>query len=109
MGIEALIATVIGLAGATGGYVGGRRTGLNQSFSVATDTVGLLQVQVDTLSRSEAEKTAVITDLRARVELLEQLVTQRAKVEEVYTAVEGVRTVVDQIKEKVDGCPRGQA
>lgn len=105
MGIEALITLLIGISGAAGGYVGGKRNGESAALGTAMNTVELLQVQVNTLTSEGSSKDAIVTDLRARVELLEQLVTQRARVEEVYNAVEGVRTVVDQIKEKVDGTP----
>ena len=105
MGIEALIAALAGVAGVVGGYVGGKRTGQTAALSTAMSTVELLQIQVNTLTSDGTAKDAIVTDLRARVELLEQLVTQRARVEEVYSAIEGVRSVVDQIKERVDGAP----
>ncbi len=103
MGIEALITLVIGIAGAAGGYAGGRRNSQSQALGTAMSTVELLQVQVNTLTADGHAKDAVVTDLRARVELLESLVTQRARVEEVYTLAEGIRTVVDRIEERLDG------
>lgn len=103
MGIDALITVLIGMAGTAGGFMSGKRMGVTDSMSIATNTVDLLQIQVNALTSESASKDAIVTDLRARVELLEQLVTQRARVEEVYNAVKDVHTVVNHIKEQVDG------
>ena len=103
MGIDTIIALIVGFAGTVGGWAGGRKMSASTALTTAISTVDLLQIQVNTLTNDGATKDAIVVDLRARVELLEQLVTQRARVEEVYNAVEGVRIVVDQIKERVDG------
>lgn len=101
MGIEAIIAAVIGLAGASGGFYEGRRRGASTISSIAVDTVELLQVQVNTLTEQGRAKDENLADLRARVEILESLVTQRAEVEAVHLEVQGVRGVVDRIASKV--------
>lgn len=105
MGIDAIITLLIGCAGSLGGFLSGRKLGVSQSVQIANDTVGLLQVQVNTLRQGEQSKDAVITDLRARVTHLEELVTQKARVEEVYTEVQGVRIIVERIEDKIDGTP----
>lgn len=97
MGIEAIMAAIIGISGAAGGFYEGRRRGRESTVRVAVDTVELLQAQVATLAVDREEKDAVIMDLRARVEILESLVTQRAEVEVVHEEIRGVRGVVDRI------------
>lgn len=94
MGVEALIAAVSVIAGVAGGWMGGKRNAISSSVSIATDTVELLQVQVELLKQENGE-------LKARVEVLEALVTQRAEVEEVKFEVQGVRGVVDRIATKI--------
>lgn len=103
MGIDALITLIIGLGGTVGGFVGGKKMSTSTALDTAVSTVDLLQVQVNTITNESAAKDAIVVDLRARVELLEQLVTQRARVEEVYNLAEGIRTVVDRIEGKIDG------
>lgn len=94
MGVEALIAAVSVIAGIAGGWVGGKRNATASSVSIATDTVELLQVQIEFLKAENGE-------LKARVEVLEALVTQRAEVEQVKNEVQGVRGVVDRIATKI--------
>lgn len=94
MGVEALIAALGVIAGIAGGWVGGKRNATAASVSIATDTVELLQVQIELLKTENSE-------LKARVEVLETLVTQRAEVEQVRKEVIGVRGVVDRIATKV--------
>lgn len=101
MGVDSIIAIVIGLAGTIGGYVGGKRSGNATAMGIAVDVVELLQVQVATLTQKGEEKDALVADLRGRVEVLEGLVTQRAEVEAVHHEVLGVRGVVDRIAIKV--------
>lgn len=97
MGVEAIVAAIIGISGAAGGFYEGRRRGAAASVGIAVDTVSLLQVRVATLTERSEEKDAVISDLRARVEVLENLVTQRAEVDAVKDEIQGVRGVVDRI------------
>jgi hypothetical protein len=101
MDASTIMAAITGLAGAAGGFFGGRRLSGEQSMGIAVDTVELLQVQVATLTSNREEKDAKIADLSARVEILESLVTQRAEVEVVKKEVLGVRGVVDRIATKV--------
>lgn len=101
MDVGTVLAAVAGIAGAAGGFVGGRRTATSTTINIAVDTVELLQAQVATLTSDREEKHALIADLRGRVEILESLVTQRAEVEAVHEEVRGVRGVVDKIATKV--------
>lgn len=81
--------------------MGGRRIAGGQAVSTAVEVVELLQVQVATLTQQSQQDATKITELRTRVEILENLVTQRAEVEAVHIAVDGVREVVDRIAEAV--------
>jgi hypothetical protein len=101
MGVEAIVAIVIGLAGTIGGYMGGKKSGSGTAMGIAVDVVELLQIQVATLTQKGEEKDALIADLKGRVEVLEGLVTQRAEVEAVKIEVQGVRGVVDRIADRV--------
>lgn len=86
MGLDAIIAVLIGVAGVAGGWVGGRK-----NSSIAMDTVSLLASQVEAL-KLEAQK---IPPLLERIAILESLVTQRAE-------VEAVKEIVMRIEEKLD-------
>ncbi|WAB09288.1 hypothetical protein SEA_STELLA_48 [Streptomyces phage Stella] len=101
MGVEAIIAILTGAAGVAGGFVGGKRLGHSQAAQISVDTVELLSLAVAELRTQVGEKDELVTDLRARVEILESLVTQRAEVELVHEEVKGVRGVVDRIASKV--------
>jgi|SRR5882757_2504634 len=101
MGIDVIVTTAIAVAGAVGGFAGGRSTGNSNAMGIATDTVELLQVQVDSLVQRNREKDSLINDLHGRVETLESLITQRAEVEAVHVEVKEVRGVVDKIASKV--------
>lgn len=86
MGLEFILATLVGVAAILGNYVGGRRNN-----SLAMDTITLLNSRLD-LVQDEARKIPGLTE---RIKFLEELVTQRAD-------VEGVKIVVTRIEEKVD-------
>lgn len=101
MDIAAIYAILSALAGVIGGYVGGKRTGQNETVSTAVSVVELLQVQVETLVAQNAEKDEKIATLEGKVELLEAMITQRAEVEAVHEEVKGVRVVIDKIAIKV--------
>jgi len=94
MGVETVIAAAVALAGTLGGWQVGKRNAASSAVSIATDTVELLQVQIELLKAENSE-------LKARVDVLETLVTQRAEVEAVKQGVKGVRGVVDRIATKV--------
>ncbi len=101
MDLNSIVSVVLPLAAAAGGLWGGKRIGSGQAVSTAVDTVSLLQVQVSSLTEKNSEKDGQITELRTRIEILENLVTQRAEVEAVHTEVTGVREVVERIAIKV--------
>ena len=101
MGVETIIAAAVDLADIAENFISNRRSGTSQSMGIAVDTVELLQVQVATLTQRGEEKDAMVSDLRARVEILEGLVTQRAEVEALHTEVLGVRGIVEKIAVKV--------
>ena len=94
MDANAIITVLIGAAGVTGGLVGGTRLGHGQAQQAAVNTVELLQVAVAELERQGRQKDDELSDLRGRVSILEDLVTQRAEVEE-------VRVLVDKIAVKL--------
>ncbi len=94
MDADAIITVLTGVAGVTGGFFGGKRLGNNQAQQTAVSTVELLQIAVAELERQGRTKEAEVADLRGRVAVLEDLVTQRAE-------VEAVRTIVDKIATKV--------
>lgn len=103
MGLEAdaIITILTGAAGVAGGFFGGRKLGHSQSAQTAVNTVELLQIAVGELERQGRLKDEEVAELRARVDVLESLVTQRAEVEAVREEVQGVRGVVDRIASKV--------
>lgn len=94
MDADAIITILTGVAGVTGGFFGGKRLGNGQAQQAAVSTVELLQIAVAELERQGRLKDDELSDLRGRVSVLEDLVTQRAEVEE-------VRVIVDKIAEKV--------
>lgn len=103
--ITTVITTVTGVVGGMyGGVRYGKQSALADaanSSTVASNTVEMLQVQVDHLEEVVAEKDAQLIDVTARVTLLEDLVTQRAAVAEVHDEVKSVRAVVEKIAIKV--------
>lgn len=92
--IESIVTVVGVVAGAIGGHMNGKRVGTAQSVTVAKETVDMLALQVELLSKKNEEKEDAILQLTHRVDTLQELVTQRAAVEE-------VKSVVDKIAEKV--------
>lgn len=102
MNIDTLltIAAAIGVGG--GGFLGGRMTGKYNSHQIATQTVEMLQAQVDLLERNKEERELDILDLTQRVAVLEGLVTQRAAVEEVHEDVKANQAILRRIADKVE-------
>lgn len=92
-----IITVLTGIGGVVGGFFGGKRL----AVSTAVDVVELLQAAVEQLENNQARKDVEITELKARVILLESLITQKADVEAVRVEVGGVREVVDRIAAKV--------
>lgn len=101
MDANAIITILTGAAGVTGGFFGGKRLGNAQAQDTAVSTVELLTVAVAELRNQGQIKDEQLSELRARVDMLESLVTQRAEVEAVHVEVQGVRGVVDRIAAKM--------
>jgi len=97
MDASTIITVLTGLGGVVGGFFGGKRL----AVSTAVDVVDLLQAAVEQLTADQRQKDLEIAELKARIEVLESLVTQKADVEAVRIEVGGVRQVVDRIAEKV--------
>lgn len=96
-----IITILVGAAGVTGGFFGGQKLATGVAIGTAVDVVTLLQAQVDTLEGNLETKDRELDEIKHRVSMLEELVTQRAEVEAVHEEVKGVRSVVDRIAEKV--------
>lgn len=92
--INAIITTVMLIATGLGGWYGGKRASRGGHLGEAAATVTILMGEVDILKRKLTERDAELAEMRGRILTLEDLVTQRAD-------VQGVRTVVDRIAEKV--------
>ncbi len=75
--------------------------GRSSASQIASDTVEMLQTQVDLLKEDKETRDSELTDLRHRVEILEGLVTQRAEVEELSVKVSLVKDTVDRIAIRV--------
>lgn len=102
MGVEALIAALVGIAGTLGAFLEGKRRGKSQNITDDINTVTLLQGAVAELERQAKVKDVLIADLTARIGTLENLVTQRADVAAVEAEVREMRVIVDRIAEAVN-------
>lgn len=98
MDADALITALTGIAAVTGGFFGGKRVGNNQAQQTSVGVVELLQAAVSELERQGRLKDEDLADLRGRVAILEDLVTQRAAVNAVHEEIKEVRQVVDRIE-----------
>lgn len=98
---DTILSAVVAIVTAAGGFSVGRRTSRNTEMQIASDTVNMLQAQIETLKDDKDARDAELSALRTRVTMLENLVTQRAKVDEVHTEVKGARVVIDKIAVKV--------
>lgn len=96
-----IVTVLVGVSGVLGGFFGGKRLGGNQAVTTAVEVSELLQLAVDELRRKNAEKETELAELRARVDVLESMITQRAEVQAVHEEVLGVRGIVDRIAVKV--------
>lgn len=101
MDLNAIIATLTGVAGVSGGYLGGRQFGSDRAVNAATTVAEMLQLQMGAVTRLNESKDREIDGLKARIEMLESLVTQRADVEAVHVDVKTMSGVVDRIATKV--------
>jgi hypothetical protein len=97
MDSNTIVTVLTGLGGIVGGFFGGKRL----AVSTAVDVVDLLQAAVEQLQVDKEHKDTEIAELKARIQVLEELVTQKADVAAVRVEVEGVREVVDRIADKV--------
>lgn len=93
------LATYAGLV--SGAFFSGRITGRSSAQQIATDTVDMLQTQIQSLKDDKEVRDDELIELRGRVDVLENLVTQRAEVEAVHEDVRASRVVLDKIAEKV--------
>lgn len=84
---DTVMQIAIPLVGIASGWSIGRR-------GLSRQTIDLLRIQVETLREGNETKDLELTDLKARVEVLESLVTQRAAVDE-------VREIVNRIADRV--------
>lgn len=101
MDVGSIITVASAVSTGIGGYVSGRLTGRSAVSQIASDTVDMLETQIDLLREDKEKKELEILSLSQRVGVLENLVTQRAEVEEVSVKVTLVKDVVDRIAEKV--------
>lgn len=97
MGVEAIIATLVGVAGVVGAYFGGKRTGKSQDLTDTATAMGVLKTAIEELEKQLKVKDVLVAELMGRVQVLEGLVTQKADVAAVELEVKGVRQVVDRI------------
>lgn len=99
------VASILTIASAVGtgvgGFIGGRMSGRTSASQIASDTVDMLQVQIEAFKEDKERRELEILDLTQRVAVLEGLVTQRAPVEELTNRVTMVKEVVDRVAMKV--------
>jgi len=69
--------------------------------SLSIDVIATLQAKVGLLEQQNSEKELNLVELLTRVEVLENLVTQRAEVEAVHEDVNEVKDIVIRIAYKV--------
>lgn len=98
---DLVMAAVVTVSTALGGFSAGKRSAQSAASTIASETVDMLQAQIETLKDDREERDAELADLRTRVDLLENLVTQRAEVDLVHEEVRGARVVLDKIAIKV--------
>lgn len=101
MDANAIITILTGVAGVTGGFVGGKRLGNVQATGLTVSTVSLLEVAVGELRTQVEEKNQQIAALTGRLSALEGLVTQRAEVEAVHVDVLENQQILHRISAKV--------
>ncbi|HEY6018852.1 MAG TPA: hypothetical protein VIY48_02875 [Candidatus Paceibacterota bacterium] len=87
MDTNTIISVVAPIATLVGGWSIGRR-------GLSRQTIDLLAIQVNTLKESNESKTAQITELTGKVNVLESMITQRAEVAEVREIVERIAVKV---------------
>jgi hypothetical protein len=79
----ATIATVIStVTGIGGGFLGGRRAARQEAKSMADSTISMLSARMDVVEKWSSEKDVKIVDMTQKIKVLEDLVLQRAKVDD---------------------------
>ena len=101
MDVGTVVTAVVGVSAAVGGFFGGRKTGGATAVETAVGVVELLRARIETMDRDRVDGDHLISELKARIEILESLVTRRADVETLAEEVSGVRDVVDRIALKM--------
>jgi len=101
MDAQTLTTVITTVTGVIGGMYGGVRYGKQSaladaanSSTVATNTVEMLQAQVNHLEEVVHEKDVKLSEVTVRVSVLEDLVTQRAAVSDVHTDVKLIKAKV---------------
>ena len=59
---------IVSLGTAAGGYMGGRMAGRSSASQIASETVDMLQTQVDVLKGDKEDKDLVVLDLQTRID-----------------------------------------
>jgi len=83
MDSDTIVQLAIPLVAIASGWSVGRR-------GLSRQTIDLLRIRIETITEENESKTEELRGLRARVDVLENLVTQRAAVEEVKQIVERI-------------------
>lgn len=99
--VTTLSTGVLTIGTAVGGFVGGRMSGRSSASTIASETVDMLQAQIETLKDDKQSRDDELMELRTRVSTLENLVTQRAEVDLVHEEVRSARVVLDKIAVRV--------
>lgn len=86
MDVGTLVAVGTGLAGAIGGWLGGRQT-----VAVQSAALDALELRIEDQQRT----ISTIPDMQAKIAVLEELVTQRANVSRVIEVVERIEVKID--------------
>lgn len=101
MDANTIWAIASGVAGAASGYLGGRVFGNSQSVEVATNVVELMKSEIEVLKSRCNDLATDNQNLRTELDVVKELVTQRADVEAVHETVREVKVTVDRIADKV--------
>lgn len=97
MDIASIAALSTAIATLLGGFVYGRQNALSGAASINQ----ILQSRITDLEDRAVEKDALIVRMTGKIETLEGMVAQRARVEELHVKVDAVSTRVDAIATKV--------
>lgn len=92
--LDAVIAVVMVFGSGLGGFIGGKRASRSGALLEATQTMGLMREEIETLKSQLHSRETELAELRGRLVTMEDLVTQRAD-------VDGVRQIVERIASQV--------